>query len=164
MNKELYIKKENKLEELQKLSFLVHSLKEFLTENEQNFKKEESIEALKRIKKYFEIKDKEYHDCEEKHKLMTKELISTCKHEIAIMPSRMPYYQCLICKQILSQNINAIPKKSIISVDVTNDYEVEYILEKIFIEVVYSDKDLIKTINQTVEELQYDRNIKIYRR
>ena len=91
MNKELYIKREKQLEELRKLSFLVHSLKDFLEKNEKNFKKEESIDALKKIKMYFEEKEREYNECEAIQKSLTKELVSTCKHEIAIM-SREPHY------------------------------------------------------------------------
>ena len=56
MNKELYIKRENKLNELNKLRIIVRELQKFLENNENNFKKEKSIEALKRRRKYYEVK------------------------------------------------------------------------------------------------------------
>ncbi len=165
MNKELYIKREKQLEELNRMYSLVNWLQKFLSENEKNFKMDESIESLKKIKMYFEQKEKEHQDFENKVTETYKELCSTCKHEIAIRYSNRPYsYICLICNCALKENSDMIPNDSLISIDTTKDYEVAYIIEKVFKEVVYSEKDLIETIDELVEELQYDRNIKVYRR
>lgn len=164
MNKELYIQKEKSLKELQELSFLVHSLQSFLIENEKKFKREKSIDALNKIKQYFELKEKEYHKSENKQKEILRKLYSTCTHETAIKRRNISNYQCLICGCSLGKARDDIPEDCLISIDTTKDYKAAYIIEGIFKEIVYSDKDLIETINDAVLEMQYDRDIKVYRR
>ena len=163
MNKELYIKNEKQSKELSKLRYLIRDLQEFLRKNEKNFKRKESIDALKRIKEYLELKKKEYTISEKIHKETHKELISACKHEIAIKYYNMPYYKCLTCNHDLSW-INEVPKTPLISIDPSNDYEVIYTIEELLKEVMHSDKDLIETISTVLEEIQYEKNIKVYRR
>lgn len=164
MNKELYIKNANKEKELKELYYILRNLQSFLKDNENNFKREKSILALKRIKEYLEKKENEYKLLENEQKNIEKELYHTCNHEIAIKYSNIPTYQCLICKNNLDKDRNIIKEKALISIDTTNDYKVAYIIEEVFKEVIYSDKDLIDTINDLIEELQYERNIKFYRR
>ena len=160
MDKELYIKREEQLKKLWEVRSLVSVLEEFLIKNQENFKRKESIEALKRIKLYFELKQKELLEIDKKEKEISNELYSTCKHEIAIKGwEGNPYYQCLICGHNSIEPIN-----SLISIDVTNDFQVGYIIDKILKDVVHSDKDLMETISDAVEEMQYDRDIKVYRR
>lgn len=160
MGKELYIKREEQLKKLREVRSLVLVLEEFLRNNQENFKRKESIEALKRIREYYELKQKEYLEIDKKEKEIYEELYSTCKHEVIVKGNGgNPYYQCLICKR------NSVePKNSLISIDVTNDRQVAYIMDKILKDVVHSDKDLMETISDAVEEMQYDRDIKVYRR
>lgn len=155
MNKKLYIKRDNQIKELKKLKIIVDSLESFLKENEKKFKRIESVEALKKIRLFFEKKQKEYLDCENKAKEMDKELYCACSHEVSIKHFNLQYH-CLICDHVVSD--------SLISIDISNDYKVIHIIESIFNDVVYSDKDLIETISEKLEEIQYDRNIKVYRR
>ena len=54
MDKELYIKREEQLKKLWEVRSLVLVLEEFLIKNQENFKRKESIEALKKIRSYFE--------------------------------------------------------------------------------------------------------------
>ena len=164
MNKELYIKRENKLNELNKLRVIVRALQDFLENNENNFKKEESVEVLKRIREYYEVKQKEYDTNEEEEKKIYKELYSTCNHEVSVKWSNRPAYRCLICECAFDEDGIPINEIALISVDTTKDYEVAYIIEDIFKDIVHSDKDLVETINDAVEDLQYERNIKVYRR
>lgn len=164
MNKELYIKNKNKVKELKELYYILRNLQSFLKDNEKNFKRENSILALKKIKEYLEKKEKEYKLLESDQKNIEKELYYNCNHEIAIKYSNMPAFQCLICGSSLDKDRNIIREKALLSIDTTNDYKVAYIIEEAFKDIVYSDKDLMDTINNLVEELQYERNIKIYRR
>jgi len=164
MNKELYIKTEKLLEEVRSASFLEGRIRKFLEDNENKFKKEESIKALKKIRAYFELKEKMYQECERRYEEVYKEFRSTCQHEVAIKYNNRPYYHCLICNSPLGHNSDIIPETSIISIDTTNDYKVGYIIKEIFEEIIYSDKDLVETINEVLEEMQYDRDIKVYRR
>lgn len=163
MNKQLYIKNEKKLMELNKLFFLTQSLKSFLDENENNFKKQESIKALKKIREYLECKNKEYCNCEDQQRDINQELYLTCNHEIAIKYSNSLYYECLICNHYLDYNMNTTPQNTIF-IDATNDEQVAYNVKKIFDEIVHSDKDLTETISPHLEEIQFERNIKVYRR
>lgn len=160
MYKELYIKREEQLKKLRGVRSLVLVLEEFLRNNQENFKRKESIEALERIRLYFELKQKEYFEIEKEERKICNELYSNCKHEVTIKgDGGNPYYQCLICKR------NSIESKnSLISIDVTNDRQVAYIMDKILKDVVHSDKDLMETISEALEEMQYDRDIKVYRR
>lgn len=161
MNKELYIKKEITLQELMKSRALVNCLQTFLSQNEKNFKQEESIEALKRIRFFLTLKEEEYQKIQRRKETLEQKLLKTCQHEVAIKYSNVPHYYCLICNCILE---GAPPEDALLSIDTTDDYKVGNIIDKIFEEIVHSDKDLIETINAVLEEMQYERNIKIYRR
>lgn len=161
MVKELYIKREQLLKELQELSFLVSILQTFLIENEKNFKRDKSIEALKKIKTYFEFKRQEAEVKEHEYREITRKFYSTCSHDIAIKKGNMDTYECLICNWSLGNNI---PDQSLISIDTSKDYQVAYTVEKILGDIVHSDKDLIETMSDVIEDMQYDRDIKVYRR
>lgn len=164
MNKELYIKNEKQKLTLKNINTLVYTLEKFLEESNNKFKKEESIEALKKVKKYLELKKQELKETENIQKNIYHELYTTCNHEVAIKYSNIPSYRCLICECALTRESIDIPKQSLISIDTTNDYKVAYIIEELFQKIIYSDKDLIETITEFLEEIQYERNIKIYRR
>ena len=51
-----------------------------------------------------------------------------------------------------------------ILVDISNDYQVEYIIEKEFQNIIHSNKDLMQTMLSLIENMQYERDIKVYRR
>ena len=160
MNKELYIKREEQSKKLSEVRGLVFVLRKFLENNQENFKRKESIEALKRIREYYELKNSEYLEIDKKEKEIYEKLYSTCKNEVIVKgDGGNPYYQCLICKRNFIE-----PKNSLISIDVTNDRQAGYIIDKMLKDVVHSDKNLMETISDAVEEMQYDREIKVYRR
>ena len=164
MDKELCIKNEEIKERERNLSCTVSVLKKFLKDNEENFKEVESIKTLQVIRNYLIKKEAELKVVEKNSEGISNELYSTCKHEIAIQ-SRLRFgYACLICKHLLTRERNDIPRKPLISIDTSDDYEVEYIIENAFKEIVHSDKDLMETITELVEDIEYDRNIKVYRR
>lgn len=164
MDKELYIKKEKQREKLYKLSSIVDSLDNFLRDNENKFNRKESINALKTIKNFLENKRCEYEETKIKYSELDKKLFTTCKHEVSIKYNIYPSYHCLICGRTLGVDKEIIADLSLLSVDTTNDYKVGNILENKFKEIVFSDLDLIEEFTTLVEELQYDRNIKVYRR
>ena len=159
MNKELYIKKEETLNELRKISFLVGTLERFLGENEKNFKREESIQVLKKLREYLQLKKELVKELESQYKQQYVELIKTCKHEISIKNIRTQYYKCLIC----GCNMDGKQTQNIL-VDISNDCQAEYIIEKEFQSIVHSNKDLMQTMFSLIENMQYERNIKVYRR
>ena len=164
MNKELYIKNEQQKQVLKSITAQVYNLEKFIKESNNKFQQEESIEALKKIKKYLELKQQELKETENVQKNIYKELYTTCNHEVAIKYSNIPNYRCLICDCALTRESIDVPKQSLISIDTTNDYKVAYMIEELFQKIIYSDEDLIETITKFLEEIQYERNIKIYRR
>ena len=78
MNKELYIKKEITLQELMKSRALVNCLQTFLSQNEKNFKQEESIEALKRIRFFLTLKEEEYQKIQRRKETLEQKLSLCC--------------------------------------------------------------------------------------
>lgn len=164
MNKQLYIENENKQKELRELNIIIHDIQNFLQKYEDNFKKEDSIKAIIKIKAYLELKNKEK---AEKEKIQTetyRNLYNTCSHEVSVKYSNIPDYRCLICNCALTRENIEVPKQSLISIDTTNDYKVAYLIEDKFKEIINSDKDLVETIAEFLEEIQYERNIKVLRR
>lgn len=163
MNKELYIKKENAIKKERKIFCDISNLKEFLKENEENFKEAESIKALQSIKNYLIKKEEYLKGIEQQSKDISKELSSTCKHEIAIKQNPFSGYSCLICNKTLTRD-NNMPNNALICVDAVEDYHAFLAIQNAFKESVHSDKDLMETMGELVEDMQYDRNIKVYRR
>lgn len=164
MDKKLFIENINLSKETSKLGFIVRDLQKFLNENEKKFKEEKSIEAIDKIKLYLETKEQEYNDSNLKRKKLRHELSKNCNHEIAIKKGHVNLYECLVCNRTLTFNEKEMPSESLISIDATKDYEAVGIILNTFKDVVYSDKDLVETISNTVEELQYEKNIKVHRR
>lgn len=161
MNKQLYIKVKNKFKELQKLSFELGCLEKFINEKENTFRREESKTAINKIKEYLILKHKELNNIEKEYKELMINQIKTCKHEISIKRSNSPSFYCIVCGKNMGDNQKEIPN---LSIDVTKDYEVYYIIEKQFETLLSTDEDILKSITKLLETLQYERNIKILRR
>ena len=158
MNKELYIKKQEIINNNRKLSSTVNSLNEFITNNEKIFKQIESIESLKIIKEYLTNIEKDLDISDNECRKISRELICSCEHEIAIKRTSFCSYECLVCGRVFGSDI------SLISIDTNNDYEIEIKILKTFKDIVSSDKNLLDTINEALEEFQYESKIKVYRR
>lgn len=163
MNKELYIKKENAIKRERQIFCDISNLKEFLKDNEKNFKEVESIKALQAIRNYLIKKEKELKEAEQNSKYISKELASTCKHEITIKQNPFYGYCCLICNRHFT-NDNNIPNNTLISIDAVEDYHAFLDIQNSLKEIAHSDKDLIATMSELVEDMQYESNIKVYRR
>lgn len=158
MNKELYIKKQEIINNNRKLSSTVNSLNEFIINNEKIFKKIESIKSLKIIKEYLTNIEKDLDISDNECRKISRELICSCEHEIAIKRTKFCSYECLVCGRVFGSDI------SFISIDINDDYETEIKILKIFKDIVNSDKNLLDTINEALEEFQYESKIKVYRR
>lgn len=161
MNKELYREIKSKLKELQNITFVASTLESFLIENENKFKKEESIKALNKIREYLQEKQKIQSILESEYKELITRQTRTCNHEISIKKSTSPSFYCLICGKNMGENQNNIPN---LSVDVSKDYEVYYIIEKHFETLIYNNENIEESIIKLLENLQYERNIKVLRR
>ena len=159
MNKELYLKKEETLNKLRKISSTVGKLERFLGENEKNFKREESIQVLKKLREYLQLKKELEKELESWYKQQNIELIKMCEHEVSIKNRRTQSYRCLICGCIMDEK-----QAQSILVDISNDYQVEYIIEKELQNIIHSNKDLMQKMLSLIENMQYERDIKVYRR
>ena len=164
MNKELYIKKQNAIKRERQIFCHITNLKEFLKDNEKNFKEVESIKALQTIRNYLIKKEKELKEAEQNSKYISKEFASTCKHEITIKQNPFSGYCCLICNRRLTSDNNSLPNNTLICIDAVEDYHAFLDIQNSFKEISHTDKDLIETMSELVEDMQYDSNIKVYRR
>lgn len=161
MNKSLYLKTKELNDKSDELFNLINPLKKFLDNNETKFKNKESIMALKVIKNYLLNKEKELDTVQINCRNSYKELINGCNHEIAIKDTNVDEYFCLICNHYFG---NDIPEESIISIDTKSNYKTYYIIKEIFNNLVNSDKDIIETLTKELEKIQYESDIKVYRR
>ena len=159
MNKSLYIKKQETNNKNFELRCVFDYLSDFIGKYEIIFKRKESIEALKSIKEYLIKIENEVIESGKECEMIHKELARSCNHEVAIKGDW--HYHCLVCKINLGENI---PKESLISIDRNKDYMAEDKIYEILEDIVHSDKDLVETLNDLLEELQYDSKIKVYRR
>ena len=159
MNKELYLKKEETLNKLREISSKIGELERFLGENEKNFKREESIQVLKKLREYLQLKKELVKELESQYKQQNIELIKMCEHEVSIKNRRTQSYRCLIC----GCNMDGKQTQNIL-VDISNDCQAEYIIEKEFHSIVHSNKDLMQIMLTLIENMQYERDIKVYRR
>lgn len=159
MNKELYIKERELFEKVSSIYSTIYRLREFLNKNEKKFRDEKSILALKEIKEALtELKEK-YDEANKKYKLLERELILSCKHELVIKDGYN--FVCPICERSFG---NEFPDDALLGIDVSKDYKTSDRINNTFKEVVYSDRDLIETFLDLLDEIQYDSDIKIYRR
>jgi len=154
--KELYINYKKEEKELRKLQFLIEDLQKFINLYEKNFKRQESIIVLKKIKEYLTNNKEKLNTTKNKVKELEQKLITTCKHDIVIKDYLS--YICLICGEYVER------EQSKIAIDTTKEPHLTNRIIKILIETIQSDKDLIETMSKELEEMQYEREIKVYRR
>lgn len=159
MNKELYIKERELLEKVRSLYSTFNSLREFLNKNEKKFINKKSILALQEIKEYLIILKEQLNKEDKNYKSLQRELISSCKHELVIKDGYN--FVCPICESFFG---NIIPDDTLLAIDVSKDYKASSKINSTLKEVVYSDKDLIETFLELLEEIQYENDIRIYRR
>jgi len=161
MNKSLYLKAKELNNESNELFNLINLIKKFLDNNETKFKNKESIIALKVIKNYLLNKEKELEIVQTNCRNNRIELVNTCNHEIAIKNTNIDEYFCLICNHYFGSDI---PEKSLISIDTKNDYKTYYEVKKIFDNLVNSDRNIIEDLTEELIRIQYEKDIKVYRR
>lgn len=161
MNKKLYKEIKIKLKELQNIVYKTSTLENFLQENEKNFTREESIKALNKIREYLLEQQKIQTTLEREFKELITRQTKTCNHEVSIKRNISPSFYCLICGKYMGDNQFDIPN---LSVDVSKDYEVYYIIEKHFEELIQNNENILESITKLLENLQYERNIKVLRR
>lgn len=102
--------------------------------------------------------EQEKNDYEEAHKNFSLD----CQHEIAITLGNVKdIYSCLICGKKLG---HAPKEKSIIAIDTMNSSNKTWEIKEKFEQIVYSEDDLIETMTDILEDMQYESKIKVYRR
>jgi len=162
MDKETYKKNKEFRNKIELLEREINTIKNFLNKNESKFKKNDSIKALKNIKEYLIKKqaqlEKDQNNYKEDHEIFSL----GCQHEIAItLGCAKDIYRCLICGKKLG---HASKEKSIIAIDTMNSSHKTWEIKEKFEQIVYSEDDLIETMTDILEDMQYESKIKVYRR
>lgn len=100
MNKELIDARQKLLKNEQSYFELLYSyekLKKFLDNCEVCFKKEESLESLKKINNYLKLKSAEIKELEKEAHSLKVIIYSTCEHDILITENDI--FSCPICRR-----------------------------------------------------------------
>ena len=159
------------LKELKKIIennyYVVYNLHNFLINYQQEFKKKESLEALKRIATFLEPKEKEYEMAKAKYQKLKEEMPKICNHEIVVRNEQGCYY-CPICNEFFYQSSPESPIYSSTIYAYTH-----YIIEtqgkdddisKIVDEALRDENNFLENIKSELAKIQFDSDIKLTRR
>ena len=162
MERDLYIREKEEKKALDKKYIELSPIYSFISYYAKWFKSKESIEAIKRIKKYLDKEEKEYKKLEDNHHEAFFNFVDSCKHEIAVTTSpTISDCTCIIC----GYGIYGEKKKNpLIIVNIDSNRELKEKLKKKIEEAAYEGKDPIEEVCNYVEDLQFNSNIKVYRR
>lgn len=158
MHKKYLIERFSMREKSGKLYGVIHDLNEFLYTYENCFKRKESIEALKKIREYIELKEEESTKLHQETKKNEIKLRESCKHEVLINSKDEIY--CSICHRRFKAN--EINFNCIILEGSTRmrcwfaDDDIAAIIYEIFLK----DENIFDTFENYIK----DENVKIYRR
>lgn len=89
------------------------------------------------------------------------EVVFTCSHDIIYKNDSNSSYECLICKGYIGDKI---PDGTAIAIDLFKNINLLHEINEVFRDIVYSDKDSISTFNDFIDSMQYENNIKVYRK
>lgn len=158
----IYKEQIKRKERMNKLNSDYWKLNEFLRENQNKFKNKESIEALKRINAYFETTQKELTKLQKEIKIARLRPRTDCKHEIILKNANQ--LECLICGCDLFREDVDCELKIDLGGDVYRQNEIYNKVLTIFDEIIKQEGDIVEEMIPLLEELQYESDIKIYRR
>lgn len=134
---------------------------EKITINESLFHDKKSLEAFKIINEYLNNKKNELKILSLVNKDNKKEFINSCNHEIGIKDASRDDYYCLICQLTL---ICGQDKGCKLLIDISKESCLSTLIDETFENVVYSDKDLVSTMEKELQNIQYEHEVKIIRR
>ncbi len=148
--------------------YVVYNLHNFLINYQKEFKKKESLEALKRIADFLKPREKEYEIAKSKYQTLKEEMPKICSHEIIVRNEQGCYY-CPICNENFYQSS---PEDSIYSSTMYSS--TRYIIEtqgkkdddisKIVDEALMDENNFLENIKSELAKIQFDSNIKLKRR
>ena len=160
MDKELYKKIKNQNTIIYELDKEISQI-EKITTKESLFQDKKSLEAFETINEYLKNKKNELINISLLNRNYKKEFINSCNHEIGIKDAARDDYYCLICQLSL---ICGQDKGCKLLIDISKDYNLSTLIDDTFNKVVYSDKDLISTMEKELQNIQYEHEVKIIRR
>lgn len=134
---------------------------EKITINESLFHDKKSLEAFKIINEYLKNKKNELKILSLVNRDNKKEFINSCNHEIGIKDAARDDYYCLICQLTL---ICGQDKACKLLIDISKESCLTTLIDETFEKVVYSDKDLVSTMEKELQNIQYEHEVKIIRR
>ncbi len=164
MNKELK-EMRLRLKELdgirEKNYIVVYELRKFLNSYQNEFKKKESLEALKRIVTFLEPREKEYESAESEYSELEEKMQDMCSHEI-IVKNGHGFYYCPICYENFYTSESNIRSTTSYVVELKSRRDED--ISKMVDEALISEGDFIENIRNGLAEIQYESNVKIIRR
>lgn len=162
----LHLKELKKI--IEKNYYVVYNLHNFLINYQNEFKKKESLEALKTIATFLEPREKEYEMAKSKYQKLKEEMPKICSHEIIVKNEQGCYY-CPICSENFYQSN---PEDLIYSSTIYSS--TYYIIEtqgkkdddisKIIDEALMDENNFLENIRSELAKFQYVSNIKLIRR
>lgn len=158
MDKKLYLEIDSQMKEQREIYNSISDLEKFLDKHERNFRKHESIEALKRIKEFLVKRKEEYDSVTKILRKNQVEFYHTCQHEILV--SRYETYECCFCGNwFKSEDINFD------SILIDNDgYGKDMYLSKAIEESIFKVWEQNKDILESFLDYFEDDKVRIYRR
>lgn len=160
MDKELYKQIQSQNTVIYELDKKISQI-EKITIKESLFHDKKSLKAFKVINEYLKNKKDELRNITLLNRNDKKKFINSCNHEIGIKDECRDDYYCLICQLPL---ICAQDKACKLLIDTSKDYRVSPIIEETFNKILYSDKDLVSTMEKELQNIQYEHEVKIIRR
>lgn len=160
MNKELYLKTKELEKEYYNNYAIVESLKKFLKENKNKFREKESLMALKEISIFLERKEVENKKLYNELNKVKEKFVLSCKHEVVLQNCYGKSYTCAICQTYVEN-----PQYFIITaLDLISNRSLVYKLKEMVDKSLENDINFQSFIEENMRELQYEENIKVYRR
>lgn len=166
--KEIHLRMKDLDEIRQNNFYVVYNLRKLLKNYQNEFKKKESLEALKRIVLFLEPKGEEYDVATKEYRKLKEQMQQMCKHEIVVKNVNGDYY-CPICKDYFYHSRPEDPIYSSIIYSST-----QYIIElncdinkdiaKIIDEAFLEKTDFIESIKERLTQIQSKNNFKLTRR
>jgi len=158
MNKDLRNEKKKLKMELINLSNFISLSDDFLNKKGKYFINQESIEALKEMQKFLDIKRTEYKKTRDRFKNVKRKIQESCNHEIVVSDEFNKH--CAICGKLI------IDEKMLLEIKLSDNYYNGKLVKDIIYEIVeegIEKEDLLSYVEEEIDELQYSVNIKVRR-
>lgn len=135
------------------LHFEILVIDDFLKKHEKICTKEESINALREIRKYLEVKVKEEKQMQNNLNLLKRQIKDACSHSVIVkFGSRR---NCPCC----NDQFDDLPNNALYEIETNNFFDFDAIID--LYEKLFQDNDIAD--ETLLEEIQYSYDVKVRR-